>query len=171
VARSGYPLGSRALCLYLRVAHFVTNSGKSSERRRGRRVPLSAAVSGLDPRSTTPVSDLSETGCFVHTDEPLDIGSTIELRFNAFPEEPVLFHSQGRVVRHAVDGEPSGMGVEFVELSDSARDVLHKIFLRDEAYRQSRRLAKTDDALRTHGLVARVLDDDDEDDAGNGDES
>ena len=74
-----------------------------------------------------------------------------------FPEEPVLFRSQGRVVRHAVDGEPPGMGVEFVELDDSARDVLHKIFLRDEANKASRRLAKTDETLRTHGLVARLL--------------
>lgn len=143
--------------MYRGCPHFVTHSGKSSERRRGRRVPLSAAASGLDPRTTTPVSDLSETGCFVHTDNPLDIGATIELRFTVFPEEPVLFRSQGRVVRHAVDGEPPGMGVEFVELDDSARDVLHKIFLRDEAYRQSRRLATTDETLRTHGLVARLL--------------
>lgn len=118
---------------------------------------MSAAVSGLDPRTTTPVSDLSQTGCFVHTDEPLPIGSVIELCFTVFPEEPVLFRGQGRVVRHAVEGEATGMGVEFVELSDTARDVVRKILLRDEANRQSRRLAKTDETLRTHGLVARLL--------------
>ena len=120
---------------------------------------MSAAVSGLEPRATTPVSDLSESGVFVHTDEPLPIGSDIELRFTAFPEPdmPVLFEAKGRVVRHAVEGEPSGMGVEFVELADAARDVLHKIMLRDEADRQSRRIATTDETLRTHGLVARLL--------------
>jgi len=144
-------------------ALFVTQSGKSSERRRSRRVPLSTAASGLDPRTTTPVSDLSETGCFVHTEEPLAIGSSIDLRFTVFPEEPVLFHSEGRVVRHAVEGESPGMGVEFVEMSDTARDVLQKIFLRDEARKQSRKqsstLTNTADALRTHGLVARLIDD------------
>jgi hypothetical protein len=118
---------------------------------------MSVAVSGLDPRTTTPVSDLSQTGCFVHTDEPLPIGSVIELCFTVFPEEPVLFRGQGRVVRHALEGEPIGMGVEFVELSDASRDVVRKILLRDEANRQSRRLAKTDETLRTHGLVARLL--------------
>ena len=41
---------------------------------------MSAAVTGLDPRATTPVSDLSETGVFVHTDDPLPVGSEIELR-------------------------------------------------------------------------------------------
>jgi Tfp pilus assembly protein PilZ len=118
---------------------------------------MNAAVTGQDPRTTTPVSDLSETGCFVHTDEPLDIGDVIELCFTAFPEEPVLFRGQGRVVRHAAPGEPVGMGVEFVELSDAARDVVRKILLRDEANRQSRLLAKSDETLRTHGLVARLL--------------
>ena len=77
--------------MYLGCAQFVTQSSKSSERRRGRRVPLSTAASGLDPRTTTPVSDLSDTGCFVHTEEPLAIGATIDLRFTVFPEEPVLF--------------------------------------------------------------------------------
>lgn len=118
---------------------------------------MNAAVSGLDPRTTTPVSDLSETGCFVHTEEPLAIGSVIELCFTVFPEEPVLFRGRGRVVRHGVEGEPAGMGVEFMELSEASRDVVRKILLRDEAYRQSRRLAKTDETLRTHGLVARLL--------------
>lgn len=118
---------------------------------------MSAAVSGLDPRTTTPVSDLSQTGCFVHTDDPLPIGSVIELCFTVTLEAPVLFRGQGRVVRHAVEGEPSGMGVEFVDLSDASRDVVHKILLRDEVDRQSRRLAKTDETLRTHGLVARLI--------------
>lgn len=120
---------------------------------------MSAAVTGGDPRATTPVSDLSESGVFVHTDEPLPIGSSIELRFTAFPEpdHPVLFEAKGRVVRHAVEGDPPGMGVEFVKLEDTARDVLHKIMLRDEADRQSRRIATTDETLRTHGLVARLL--------------
>lgn len=117
---------------------------------------MSAAVTGRDPRATTPVSDLSESGVFVHTDDPLPIGSDIELRFTAFaePGHPVLFEAKGRVVRHAVEGEPTGMGVEFVELADTARDVLHKIMLRDEVDRQSRSFATTDETLRTHDLVA-----------------
>ncbi len=120
---------------------------------------MSAAATGLDPRSTTPVSDLSETGVFVHTDQPLEIGASVELCFTVFPEPtaPALFQGKGRVVRHAADGDPPGMGVEFETLDETARDVLRKILLRDEAKRQSRRLAKTDETLRTHGLVARLL--------------
>ncbi len=114
---------------------------------------MSAAFSETDPRTTTPVSDLSETGVFVHTEELLPIGSDIELRFTVFPEEPVLFEGTGKVVRHGTD--PTGMGVEFVELDDTARDVVRKILLRDEAARRRPSLAQPHVGLRTHGLVIR----------------
>jgi Tfp pilus assembly protein PilZ len=114
---------------------------------------MSAAFSETDPRTTTPVSDLSETGVFVHTEERLPIGSDIELRFTVFPEEPVLFEGKGKVVRHGDD--PPGMGVNFVELDDTARDVVRKILLRDEANRRRPTLAQRHVGLRTHGLVIR----------------
>lgn len=124
---------------------------------------MSAAISGGDPRATTPVSDLSETGVFVHTDEPLAIGSSIELAFTVYPEpdQPVLFKAEGRVVRHSSDEKVPGMGVDFVELDDGARDVMRMLMLRDEANRQTNRQNRefitTDETLRTHGLVARLL--------------
>lgn len=118
---------------------------------------MNSAVSQLDPRATTPVSDLSESGCFVHTDDPLPLGADIELKFTVQIEEPVLFEGRGRVVRHAVAGEPTGMGVEFLELDDTARDVLQKLLLKAEADRARPTMAHTDPGLRTHGLVARLV--------------
>lgn len=117
---------------------------------------MSAAIATLDPRATTPVSDLSENGVFVHTEEPLAIGTDIELRFTVMLEEPVLFVGRGRVVRRQMDETPHGMGVEFVELADTARDVLDKIMLRAAAAK-STPLARTHEGLRTHGLVASPL--------------
>jgi hypothetical protein len=118
---------------------------------------MSAAFSEADPRTTTPVSDLSETGVFVHTADLLPIGSVIDLRFTVFPEEPVLFEGRGRVIRHGDDPAGVGMGVEFVELDETARDVLHKILLRHEAERSRPTLAHRFVGLRTHGLVARLV--------------
>lgn len=117
---------------------------------------MSAAVTGLDPRATTPVSDLSESGVFVHTETPLPIGSDIELRFTVMLDEPVLFVGRGRVVRHQMGDEPHGMGVEFVELEDTSRDVLGKIMLRAAAAKTDP-LTRSHDSLRTHGLVASLL--------------
>lgn len=116
---------------------------------------MSAAFSESDPRTTTPVSDLSETGCCVHLGKTLPIGALIDLRFTVFPDEPILFEGRGRVVRHCDD--PPGMGVEFVELDDSARDVVRKILLRDEAARRLPTMAQRHVGLRTHGLVARLV--------------
>lgn len=117
---------------------------------------MSAAVSELDPRTTTPVSEISETGCYVHTGDRLPIGALIELRFTVFPDAPILFEGRGRVVRHGDD--PPGMGVEFVDLDDGAKDVVRKILLRDEAARRVPSLAQRHVGLRTHGLVARLVD-------------
>ena len=104
------------------------------------------------------MSDLSETGVYVHTAELLPIGANLELRFTVFPEEPVLFEGKGKVVRHGDD--PPGMGVEFVELDESAKDVIRKILLRYEAERSRPTLARRHVGLRTHGLVARQMPDD-----------
>lgn len=133
----------------------MSSENKPKNRRRAQRVPMSAAFSETDPRTTTPVSDLSETGVFVHTPDRLPVGSIIELRFTVFPEEPVLFEARGRVVRH--DEEPLGMGVEFSALDETARDVVRKILLRYEAQRKRQTLAQPHIGLRTHGLVAQMV--------------
>lgn len=133
----------------------MTDTKRGNDRRRSQRVPMSAAFSETDPRTTTPVSDLSETGVFVHTDDRHPVGALIDLRFTVFPDEPVLFEGRGRVVRHGED--PPGMGVEFVDLDDGARDVIHKILLRHEAAKQKATLAQRHVGLRIHGLVARLV--------------
>ncbi len=130
-------------------------SDEKQDRRRGDRVALSVGLTTADPRATTAVSDLSESGVFVHTGNPLPVGAYIELRFSVFPEQPILFEATGVVKRHAQ--EPSGMGVEFAPLSDSARDVVKKILLRHEADRARRGVAHETDVLRTHELVARMV--------------
>jgi len=136
----------------------LSRARKNDERRQGTRVPMNSALTSLDPRATTPVSDLSEGGVFVHTETPLAIGSDIELRFTVTLDEPVLFVGRGRVVRHQLGDEPHGMGVEFVKLEDTARDVLNKIMLRAAAAKDSP-MARRHVGLRTHGLIASLLTD------------
>lgn len=133
----------------------VTDDSTNKNRRRAQRVPLSVAFSESDPRTTTPVSDLSQTGVFVHTDEQLPIGSVIDIRFTVFPEEPVLFEGRGTVVRHTQD--PTGMGVEFLDLTHGAREVLREIQIRHEAQKGRNTLMRSHPGLRTHGLVAKLI--------------
>jgi Tfp pilus assembly protein PilZ len=132
-------------------------SRKPTDRRRDRRLPMNAAVSKLDPRATTPVSDLSASGVFVHTADPLPIGSEIELKFTVHLEEPVLFEARGRVVRHGATGEPIGMGVEFIELDDSMRDVLKKLELKFTVHLEEPVLFEARGRVVRHGATGEPI--------------
>jgi hypothetical protein len=88
-------------------------SADGSNRRRAERVPVNAAFSELG--DITYVSDLSESGVFVHTADLLPVGAEIELRFTVVLDDPVVLLGRGRVVRHQAD--PVGMGIEFIDLS------------------------------------------------------
>ncbi|MCA9708230.1 MAG: DUF4253 domain-containing protein [Myxococcales bacterium] len=96
---------------------------------------LSASFSESDPRTTTPVADLSRTGALVIGGPVFPVGSRIELCFVAFPEDPLPFVHTGRVVRHLTRLDPMGrslaaMGVEFEVLPDSVADQLDAILER-----------------------------------------
>lgn len=127
-------------------------------------MPLSASFSELDPRTTTPVSDLSRYGVFVQAQQLHPIGTIIDLRFVVFPDDPILFQAIGRVVRHGAD--PSGMGVEFEQLDDANVQIVEEILRRYDTERTKRttrrkRFARDrQTGLRAHGLVAKVVDPD-----------
>jgi hypothetical protein len=84
----------------------------AGNRRRAERVPVNAAFSELG--DVTYVSDLSQSGVFVHTSDLLPVGAEIELRFTVVLDDPVVLLGRGRVVRH--QAEPRGMGIEFLQL-------------------------------------------------------
>lgn len=84
-----------------------------SERRRAERIRINAEFATMP--SATYISDLSEYGVFVHTPSPAPLGSNLKLRFTVLLDDPVIVEGEGRVVRQ--QREPSGMGIEFTDLS------------------------------------------------------
>ncbi len=86
---------------------------QDKNRRRGARVPINEEFGWL-PEATY-ISDLSESGLFVQTREPPELGSMVALKFTVLLEDPFVLEARGRVVRHST--EPPGMGVEFTDLS------------------------------------------------------
>jgi len=90
----------------------MTRGDKPGERRRAERVPVNAE---FNEAATTYVSDLSQTGVFVHTAQDLPIGTPITLRFTVLLDDPVAIVARGTVVRQQAD--PPGLGIAFVELS------------------------------------------------------
>ncbi len=85
---------------------------RAKERRRSERIPVNRAFEGGAP---TYVSELSEHGLFLHTEERVPVGTAVKLRFTLLVDDPVVVDAVGTVVRH--QDEPSGMGIAFGELS------------------------------------------------------
>ncbi len=83
------------------------------DRRRAERVDVNFE---FRDRSSMPthVSNLSEYGVFVHTEQNLPMGSEVQLRFTIVLDDPVVIAGRGRVVRH--QSKPAGMGFEFTHL-------------------------------------------------------
>lgn len=91
----------------------MTGGDDNSDRRRAERVPVNAEFGRLP--APTYVSDLSERGVFVHTDQRVGLGTTLTVRFTVLLDDPVVIEARGRVVR--VSDDPAGIGVEFLQLS------------------------------------------------------
>ncbi len=119
---------------------------------------MSPSFAESDPRTTTPVANLSRTGALVVHVPLLPVGSRIELRFVAFPEDPVPFVHTGVVVRHL--RTPVAMGVEFDSMPDDVAVMLDTILERAAANSRRRRRGKrlmVDEGLDAHDLRVRIL--------------
>jgi PilZ domain len=123
------------------------------ERRRAERVPISTSFSESDPRTTTPVANLSRTGALVSEAPLLPVGARIELRFVVFPDDPLLFVHTGRVVRHL--HRPAGMGVEFDPMPPAVDALLSEILERAAALAGSSRRRRQRLILDAHQLRTR----------------
>ncbi len=79
------------------------------------------------------VTNISRSGVFIRTDDPLPIGTRVSLSFTVILDDLETIEGVGEVVRcvpSGPDGEPSGMGVVFVELTQVSRDLLERILVR-----------------------------------------
>ncbi len=78
------------------------------------------------------VVNLSRGGVFIRSDEPLPVGTRVNLRFTVIFEDLEIIEGIGEVVRTVEPGgeATSGMGVVFVELSQIGRDLVERILVR-----------------------------------------
>ena len=72
------------------------------------------------------VTNISRTGVYIRTKAPLAIGTKVNLRFSVIMDEIETVEGIGEVVR--VDD--NGMGVAFVELSQTSRDLVERLVAR-----------------------------------------
>jgi len=95
------------------------------ESRQSERVTINKEFDSFDQFINEYVTNISRSGAFIKTSEPLPVGSEVDLRFTVIMDDIETIEGVGLVVR--VETDPPGMGVVFKELSGYSRDLIEKL--------------------------------------------
>ena len=71
------------------------------------------------------VANISHSGVFIRSKAPLPVGTRVALKFTVIMDELETIEGVGEVVRRST--RPSGMGVNFVELTAYSQDLIAKL--------------------------------------------
>ena len=71
------------------------------------------------------VTNISRSGVFIKTKQPLPVGTTVNLRFSVIMDDVESIEGEGEVVR--VETDPPGMGVVFRNLSKYSQTLIEKL--------------------------------------------
>jgi PilZ domain len=74
------------------------------------------------------VSNISRSGAFIKSRQPLDVGTKVNLRFTVIMDDVETIEGIGEIVR--VQTSPPGMGVVFVTLTSHSQDLILKLMTR-----------------------------------------
>src|SRR5438132_8808149 len=102
---------------------------KGAARRREPRHVINREFASVEEFIAEYVANISRTGAFIRSTDPLPVGTRVALRFTVVLHELETIEGTGQVVRVVPPGgsEPSGMGVVFTELSRYSRDLIEKM--------------------------------------------
>jgi hypothetical protein len=95
------------------------------DQRRETRVTLNKEFESFDAFVHEYVTNISRTGAFVKSPEPLPVGTRVDLRFTVIMDEVETIEGVGEVVR--VQTDPPGMGVVFTELNQYSQNLLTRL--------------------------------------------
>lgn len=96
-----------------------------SNARKSERVTINKEFDSFDQFIKEYVTNISRSGAFIKTTEPLPVGSEVDLRFTVIMDDIETIEGVGTVVR--VENDPPGMGVVFKELSSYSRGLIEKL--------------------------------------------
>ncbi len=96
-----------------------------TDSRKSERVTINKEFDSFDQFIKEYVTNISRSGAFIKTSEPLPVGSEVDLRFTVIMDDIESIEGVGSVVR--VETDPPGMGVVFKELSTYSRDLIEKL--------------------------------------------
>ncbi len=92
---------------------------------RAERVNINQEFASVEQHLSEYVTDLSRTGAFIRSKDPLPVGTRVNLKFSLLLDEIEVIEGVGEVVR--VQKLPQGMGVIFRRLSESSIKLLDQL--------------------------------------------
>ncbi|MGH7280219.1 MAG: PilZ domain-containing protein [Polyangiaceae bacterium] len=95
------------------------------DKRGGERVTINKEFESFDAFIQEYVTNISATGAFIKSEQPLAIGTRVNLRFTVIMDDIETIEGIGEVVR--VEKDPPGMGVVFRELSSYSKGLIEKL--------------------------------------------
>lgn len=95
---------------------------------REQRVSINHEFASVDQFITEYVTNISRSGVFIRSKDPLPPGTKVNLRFTVIMDEIETIEGIGEVVR--VSQNPPGMGVAFVELTSFSQRLIEKLITR-----------------------------------------
>jgi uncharacterized protein (TIGR02266 family) len=103
---------------------------KTVERRISARKTINHEFATVDEFINEYVTNISRSGVFIRSAEPLPIGTRVNLRFTVIQDELETIEGVGEVVRIVDRGRQKGMGVVFVQLTQVSKELIERILVR-----------------------------------------
>jgi uncharacterized protein (TIGR02266 family) len=101
------------------------------EKRQEPRVEVNREFSSIEEFITEYVSDISRTGVFIRSDDPLPVGTKVDLKFTVIAGDFETIEGIGEVVRVVGPGDgATGMGVVFTELTSYSQKLVDGLLTR-----------------------------------------
>ena len=102
------------------------------ERRIETRQTVNLDFASVDEFIAEYVSNISRSGVFIKSEEPLPIGTRVTLKFTVIMDDLETIEGVGEVVRtiEKAPGIQAGMGVVFISLTGYSRQLVERILVR-----------------------------------------
>ena len=100
----------------------------SEEQRTEPRLTINKEFESFDAFVHEYVTNVSRSGVFIRTRDPLAIGTKVQLTFTVIMDDIETIEGAGEVVR--VQDDPPGMGVVFTELTEYSEGLLARLLTR-----------------------------------------
>lgn len=102
-------------------------SGDDDKKRKNERLTINKEFESFDAFVHEYVTNISRTGVFVKSKQPLPIGTRVNLKFTVIMDDIETIEGVGEVVR--VEHDPPGMGVVFTQLTGYSEKLLEKLLV------------------------------------------